>query len=152
MSIRRTRPQEISPVACVWAEWTSRLNIRNPQFLPYDGSRLLSHKNGNGVSVLVQASWSHQHAYFTDALQKLTVPTTDGQMDMSATFRFCTPYTLRFESTTPPLSLGFMAHVPSWHQEHQRILSPSDSELHAHRIPCGEYWQYLGSSRPIQSV
>lgn len=42
------------------------------------------------------------------------MPTFEGQMDMSATLRFSTPYTLRRGSTTPPLSRGFMAQVPSW--------------------------------------
>lgn len=44
----------------------------------------------------------------------LTEPTLPGAMDMSATFKPCTPYTFRLESTTPPLSRGFMLHVPSY--------------------------------------
>ena len=49
----------------------------------------------------------------TLVLPRRTAATTEGQTDMSATLRFCTPYTLRRESTTPPLFRGFMAHVPS---------------------------------------
>ena len=62
-----------------------------------------------------------------------TAAMMEGQMDMSATLRFCTPYTFRRESTTPPLSRGFMAQVPSWCRSSQNI--SLFSELSAHRIP-----------------
>ena len=37
--------------------------------------------------------------------------------DIPATFKHCVPYTFNLGSTTPPSSLGFMAHVPIY--EHQ---------------------------------
>lgn len=38
--------------------------------------------------------------------------TRDAGYDVPAIFKHCVPYTFNLGSTTPPSSLGFMAHVP----------------------------------------
>ena len=94
---------------------TSCLDVWNLQVLAYDHGGLFAHHDGGRVGVLVRrlATRNMKHVNCVEGLRRLTEATLEGQIDISATLRFCTPYTLRRVSTTPPLWRGFMAQVPS---------------------------------------
>jgi hypothetical protein len=72
---------------------------------------------------------------------------------LPATLRAVTPYTLSWASTTPPMALGFIAQVPSYHNTIGNRSKNESGQREAYRVPGGGcYSHHVEKGSKIETI